>query len=276
MNGIVAIASFPKSGNTWLRAFMTAILNGTPTIDINAIRVPNFADVALLEHFLGISVAHLTIEELTVIRGHLSLFISRTHKGQFLIKTHDAWFHPDGGTPLIPRSAVQKVIYIVRDPRDIAVSLSHHLGLPISETIDSMNSAKFILAPVAQERMSQLPQIVGSWSHHVNSWLSAGHPSVLLVRYEDLSSDTERVCRNILDFLGTSVSPQALRTAIAASSFEELRRHEIQHGFRECSPFTDRFFRAGKVNAWPLALTPAEAHRILTDHGSTMTRLQYH
>lgn len=276
MSGLVALASYPKSGNTWFRAFLTAILGNGAGVDVNRLQVPSFGDRVFYDRYLGISSSLLTVSELVRLRGAVFAHAVRMSGQPLIVKMHDAWSGPDADSePPLPAHVISAVIYVVRDPRDVAVSFASHMEKPIDEIIAMMSDAGFTLQVTPGLRMRHLPQHLSSWGRHVSSWLESGHPRVLVVRYEDLTEDPAKVFGNAMRFLGIPVAPEALSAAIVASSFTELARQESQFGFRERPTGASAFFRQGKANAWRDALSPQQAARIEQDHGDVMARLGY-
>ena len=276
MSGLVALASYPKSGNTWFRAFLTALFGNGEGLDINRLQVPSFGDRVFYDRCLGLSSSLFTVAELVRLRGAVFSHTSRQNGRELIVKVHDAWRSPDANSePPLPAELISTVIYLVRDPRDVAVSFASHLEKPVDETIALMNDASFTFRAISGERARHLPQYVSSWGQHVESWLGGGHRRVLLIRYEDIVANPERVFGNTMRFLGTTVSPEALRSAVAASSFDALAGQESQSGFRERPGGTSTFFRQGKTNDWQRVLTAEQAARIVRDHGDVMARLGY-
>jgi aryl sulfotransferase len=276
MRGLVALASYPKSGNTWFRAFLTGIFGNGTGVDVNRLHVPSFGDRVFYDRYLGLSSSLLTVAELVRLRGAVFAHAVRMSEQQLIVKMHDAWSGPDADSePPLPAHVISAAIYVVRDPRDVAVSFASHMEKPIDETIAMMSEVGFTMHVTPGLRMRHLPQHLSSWGHHVSSWLGSGHPRLLVVRYEDLTENPAKVFGDAMRFLGVSVTPEALSAAIAASSFTELARQESQFGFRERPMGASAFFRQGKANAWQDVLSPEQAARIVEDHGDVMARVGY-
>ena len=138
-----------------------------------------------------------------------------------------------------------------------------------------MNDPRCTLSMSPRERLRQLPQHIGTWSQHVQSWLGSGHRRVLLIRYEDLLENTERVFGNVMRFLGRPTSADQLRSALEAASFPELSRQEGLAGFRERPRSASRFFRQGTAGGWKEVLTTEQSLTLEENHGHTMARLGY-
>lgn len=276
MTGIVWLASYPKSGNTWLRLFLAALAADGGALDINAIGLPTpqltrrrFA--ALLD----VDASDLTHEEIDAVRPDLCRLDALTGDYRLLRKTHDAWSLSEGGGPAFAADATAGAVYIVRDPRDVAVSMAHHMGLDIDRTIDLMAASDTVLANRIDRLPPLPPQRLLSWSGHVQSWLDAPGLRLLLLRYEDMQADPAATLPEAARFAGLTFTAAAAAAALAATRFDALRRQETEKGFCERSPNADRFFRRGVVGGWRDALTAAQAARIERDHRPVMARLGY-
>jgi aryl sulfotransferase len=270
-DGLVWLASFPKAGNTWLRVLLTNVLadHEQPT-DINTVRLagiassrPIFEDDTLVDSNL------LTEPEAERFRPAFHDFRSR-EKGVQFSKVHDAFSHLADGTPMLGTGA-RAALYVVRDPRDVAVSYSHHFSLSLEEAVSKLADRELVLSSSPR----QMRQTLLDWSGHVRSWLDQRCVPVHLMRYEDMLSDTAATLRRALDFLGISSSTESVARAVRHSAFAELRRQEQAHGFRERVSADRPFFREGRAGAWRERLSPELARRIERDHGEVMVRLGY-
>ena len=125
MKGIVWLASYPKSGNTWFRAFLTNLLHGgAQPVDINAFDTNSFASRPGYDRALGWESSDLTPAEIEGARLAVQEVIAREDDAVF--KVHEAFTDPRNGRPLFSRDATRAVLYFLRNPLDVAVSFSHH------------------------------------------------------------------------------------------------------------------------------------------------------
>ena len=106
-------------------------------------------------------------------------------------KIHDAWIRLPGGEPLIPADVTRAVIYIIRNPLDVAVSFAHHLHTSIDKTIDIMNNPEYAFCDRRDRLANQLRQRLLTWSGHVKSWVDESGLRVWVMRYEDMSAQPE-------------------------------------------------------------------------------------
>lgn len=276
MNGFFWLASYPKSGNTWLRLFLESLAAGGTTPDINTFSLAggHAAMRGEFDRILDIESADLTDDEITRARPRLYEIVAQAAKAPLLRKVHDAWELTPAGEPLFPVDLTLGAIYLVRDPRDVAVSLVHHMNQTIDQVIARMGNPEAVMEVPRRRMPRQLPQRLSTWSQHVEGWLGA--PVKLLpIRYEDMLSEPVPRFGEIARFLGRDDAPEKIEAAVNAVRFEHLRAAEEANGFVERQPKMDCFFRRGIAGGWRDSLTPAQIARIEFDHGTMMRKLGY-
>jgi aryl sulfotransferase len=276
MSGLVLLASYPKSGNTWMRAFLGSLGREGRTPDINTeLSAHSFTWRGEFDSLIGIESSDLTAAEVATMRPYVSRRAATTFRG--FVKVHDANLAPPGGRePPYPADSIDRVIYIVRDPRDVAVSSIHHYGKTIAAIVADMNDPNFGVGFSRSGLSNNVQQYISSWSRHVESWLDAAGLDVHLVRYEDMATEPQRTFSAAAEFLGLRHGPQEIADAIDAAGFQNLAGQEARAGFREISALADApFFRRGQAGAWRDELPPALAEQILRDHGKVMRRIGY-
>jgi hypothetical protein len=165
-------------------------------------------------------------------------------------------------------------VYVVRDPRAVAVSFAHHRAEPVEKTIVRMNAPPSP-GPDATERLPRhLQPHLGPWRDHVESWLGAPFP-VHLLRYEDMHGDPHAAFAAVAGFLGLPSDRERLAAAAAAADFSRLQAQERAAGFIEKPLEAASFFREGRIDGWRRHLLPEQAARIVAANDAVMRRLGY-
>jgi len=266
---IIWIASYPKSGNTWIRALIEAWHLGE--VDINNMRISSGDnDPYPYQIVAPLPMAELPIEEKLMLRPAALLHMAKIyHRRPLLLKTHHANINTSG-IDLIPPPVTAKAVYIVRDPRDTAISIAEHMGLSIDDAIARMAQDNWTIG-----RSDKPPHVLTDWSGHVSSWTNGDKFPIITVRYEDLLTDPVGSFSQVLKFLGWTTTRQRLLEAIDAAIFENLQEQETEHGFNESSPKTERFFCRGTSGHWRKLLSNGQAEHIECDHADIMHKLGY-
>jgi hypothetical protein len=278
MPKIFWVASYPKSGNTWMRAFLANMLLAKDRpLSLNEIgeACASEANIYWYTPLLKDSDAEIDSlgpERLMELRQRAQQRIVGVNKNDVFIKTHNF----NGmylGYPLIRPEHTMGAVYIVRDPRDVVVSAADHWGLPIDEMIKALAAPETETAPMPGR---QVFEKLSSWSGHVHSWTGGKQRwPTLVFRYEDLLADPVKYFGQLAKSLGLAKDPARVRQVVEWTSFKQLRTMENQEGFIERSDHSERFFRAGKSGQWRQHLTAGQVARIEHDHGEQMRRFGY-
>ena len=272
------LASYPKSGNTWMRVFIANLVSNTHDgIDINAINSGSIASDRLwMDSVLGFDSADLFTAEIDRIRPEIYRWtVSGTEQVVSYNKIHDACTRSESGEPVISLDATLGALYILRNPLDVCISASFHWGCSIDETIERMADKHHVIASSDQGLKQQIHQHLLSWSDHVLSWVDATDFPVLVLRYEDMLSNPLQSFSIASDFLHLSTSEEKIKSAVENSRFENLSAQEEKHGFKERSKHAERFFRAGKAGGWRQTLNSQQIDKIISDHEQVMLRFHY-
>ncbi len=225
--GDIFIVSYPRSGNTWLRFILANILYKDKEI--------NFTNI------------HKYSPEVDKLKDYCA-----EDNIPRLIKSHE---------PYDP--AFQKLVYLVRDGRDVYVSYYNYL----SKTLPSgMTFKKFL-----QE--FQMPY--GYWNDHVLSWATKNDESFLLIKYEDMCLNTISTIHRVLNFINVKESDTIIQTALKKTTFNEMKNLEIKYGRGKYKSGPDVFMRAGKIGNWKNLFNKEEISLFKERENSALLKLGY-
>lgn len=274
MGNICWIASYPKSGNTWMRAFITNYLdNGSRPVDINTLFERSQAEAKAFRfaaHAPGGDTTALGTEEICSLRPTVQAAMAAEAQGTIFVKTHN--FHGAyQGYPLHNSTVTSGAIYIVRNPLDVAVSVARYFAFSIPEAIDFM--AEDMTGTMNEAE--NVPQIISSWSKNVQSWTQDSGSSFLVLRYEDLLAKPLKAFRKVVTLLGQPRDDKRLKKAIQFSSFRQMQLQEQAGGFNERHEDASRFFRAGSSQQWRKLLDDLQVRQIVDTHHEQMARFRY-
>jgi len=278
MKGIVWLASYPKSGNTWFRTFLTNFLrDGDAPANINALDGGPIASARIpFDEAVGYDSGEMTYDEIDRLRPEVYLHQAREAKETMFCKVHDAYTFLSDGRPLIPPEATACALYFVRNPLDVAVSFAHHSGHDrFDRIIRHMAKEENSFCETDATETNQLRQKLLSWSSHVKSWADAPGMRVLVLRYEDMKQRPEETFGAAVRFAELPDDAARVKKAIEFSRFEEVRKQEEKDGFGERMPRAKSFFRKGEIGSWRESLTPEQAAKIVADHAEVMRRFGY-
>lgn len=236
----IFLVSYPKSGNTWTRFLLANLLFPEKS--------PSFGNLHKL----------IPDPEVTPKRE-----MDRMRRPR-VIKSHDCF------DPRYPR-----VIYITRDPRDVVLS-QYHYHRKLRKIDDAAPLAQFVARFLAGQTC-----IHGSWGENVASWLvkQRNEASFLMLRYEDMVSDTATELAKIVRFLGLRYDSRRIEQAVERSSAKEMRRLERADG-EQCkliagSRFDLSFVRSARAGGWRSELPGNLAAGIEKAWGPAMLHLGY-
>jgi len=237
----VFLTSYPRSGNTWTRFLVGNLIYEKEPV--------NF----------------LNVERLVPDMYKTADWVLRRRPRPRTLKSHECF------DPRYP-----KVIYIVRDPRDVAVS-NYHWEMKLRSVAENYPIEKF----VPQWMNRRFWPRIGSWADHVNSWLSTrqGSDRFLLVRYEDLSTNTQQELHRVAEFLGIDPTASRLSRAIDLSSADHMRALEKTQGHRWVATTRTRqdkpFVRKAASGGWRSVLPEKAVVYMEKEWGDIMQRLGY-
>lgn len=274
---IIWIASYPKSGNTWVRLFLDYLFSPTNKFNVNKNYIGQFP---LREHFVGLTKNVDNQNEYARNCKKAQLKLNSDSKIK-IFKTHNAlWNWNNGQYSFTDEKSSLGVIHIVRDPRNIVTSILNYFHKDnYDQALEFMKENK-VLGGGKDE--SGLPTIIGSWSNHYKSWKKFKKNN-LLIRYEDLLEKPENEFFKITNFLKLvgkfQFKDDKIFEAIQNCKFNNLSKQEDLYGF-DGNSYTNKklnhkFFNLGPKNKWENLLNPKIKNEIELLFKEEMKELNY-
>jgi hypothetical protein len=273
MGRLIWLASFPKSGNTWMRAFLHNLLRDPKDdYDINRLGEFSFSDSTphFYQTYLTTPPKEWTNAEVMQTRWKAQRDIGRMSTDDVFVKTHNAHVEFDG-LPMINMDLTAGAFYVVRNPLDVCISLADHYGASIDDSIRIMSDPNSG-TPTGENLVFEVHK---TWSTHVLSWTNQPGPWLHIIRYEDMLKKPVVAFSRAARFLGLNPPRDRLERAIDRASFKSLRAQEDAKGFRERSYKAEKFFRVGKAGQWRTALSKPQVDRVVEAHKEQMERFGY-
>ena len=281
----VWLASYPKSGNTLVRALLASYFFSKDGIfNFEVIKnIKQFPHIGIFQN-LGIDITNENEIVKSYIKAQAS--INQKERIQFL-KTHSYLFNINNN-PFTDLNNTLGAVYIVRDPRNVVTSYAHHNSISIKETADRMINSIHYGGNLESEHVSDRTKVyLGSWKSNYNSWKSFKSPGkYLLIKYEDLVNKKEEKLLEILKFIhklkniNFSVDKKKLKNVIESTEFENMKNLEKKEGFIESKidPKTGQkipFFNLGAKNIWKNILEDEVREKIENSFKEEMKELGY-
>ena len=267
---IIWLASYPKSGNTWMRSLLAHyFMPPGKAPDINNLRQFTTADVRqdFFDAAAGRPYVGKTLEEWMAVRGKALRLIAGSKTSHHFVKTHCQpirIFDQD----VIPDDVTAGAIYLIRNPFDLAPSFARHQSSDIDTAIDRLANPDTLMGTP-----TGIYDILGRWDDHIRLWTQAPGLKRHVVRYEDMLNHPARAMRALIGgFLGQKVDAAKLARAIKDTQFSKMKKQEQELGFTERPEGMTSFFAKGQAGVWRDDLTPAQVGRIRTEFLPTLEK----
>ena len=283
---IIWLASYPKSGNTFLRTLLTSYFftkDGNFSFEVLK-NIKQFPDNGVFEK-LGIDISN----EKEVIKNYIKVqeeTNKRDGKAIRFLKTHSTLQDMDG-YKFTDLNNCLGAIYIVRDPRNIATSYSNHEQTSLDEAIERIKRFRIIGGiKDSKDRKSETITHVGSWSSHYASWKEFKKVDrYLLIKYEDLLEETEKTFSKVLNFIykitktKLDLDKNKLKNVLKTTTFGNLKNLEKNSNFPEANTGLNgkkiTFFKYGAKNNWKDFLTSKNIKTLEDSFKKEMEELGY-
>ena len=277
------IASYPKSGNTWMRALLSAyFFSEDGVFNQNLLKnISQFPQKKFLEEFnynpkipADTSKIWIKAQEKINLNNKINFF-----------KTHNILGSINGNEFTNSRNTIG-CIYIIRDPRNVITSLKNHYELNYKEALDFMkNDRKYIYDYNLKDDFSDF-QLISSWANNYKSWKNQNFIKVKIIKYEDLLKKTYVIFKEVIEFINLisgfkkNFEKQKALNSINSTSFSKLSEMEKKKGFEEAILSKNNnvkipFFYLGKNNDWKKIINKDFQKEINTEFNASLNELSY-
>ena len=281
---IIWIASYPKSGNTWVRSFLNSLFfseDGNASLHIKIGQYP------LKSHFKKYINDFSNINEIGKYWEVSQNLINTDRKFKFL-KTHHVLCNINGNNFATIKNTLG-VIYVVRDPRNVVTSvLNQYLKKNYTEAMNFMFDKNHCIDVESHSHKNLsnkeiMYTLISTWNNHYNSWKSFPK-NYFLIKYENLIENPEKeffkLSKYLSKILNVKLDEEKIKIAIKSNSFENLKKLEETSGFFEAvknekTGKTNKFFNLGPKNKWQNLLDDETRNEIEIKFRKEMIELGY-
>jgi len=282
---IIWLASYPKSGNTWVRSFLTTVLysvDGENSFE-HLYKIKQFPLSTQLNNYIDdykdmgqLARSWLIAQQAINLDGKIKLF-----------KTHHVNCKIDN-QPFTDLDNTLGVVHIVRDPRNVVTSIKNHYSLPNIKAAKNflLDDNMWIQRPEKERGQNDgrvVPTLISSWKTNYQSWKNKSK-NYLLIRYEDLVNNPfesfKKICEYISKLMDIEIKDEKIEKAILTNSFEKLKKLEEMGKFDEYKVRLKtekefKFFNLGPNNSWEKILDKETIDDIQNSFSIEMKELNY-
>ena len=261
---IIWLASYPKSGNTWVRSLLSAYYyskNGNFNFEL----LKNIDLYPQQKYF------DIKIDKPGEINSYWDISQEKiiSKKKIKILKTHNSLLELNGKNFTKPQYTLG-IIYIVRDPRNVITSLKNHYDLDYEQSLDFMLNEKKYIYDIREKNDYADFHFLSSWSNHYKSWINNNLFKKMVIKYEDLENDIFKTLKNLIIYTNSlfqvneKIDEIKINNCIKTTNFEILKNKEKKEGFSE-NVYSKKknkkidFFNLGPKNKWE-KVVPKEFH----------------
>ena len=281
---IIWVASYPKSGNTWLRALLSSYFYSHDG-NYNENLLKEIDQFPVRKYFEKFDYDKTIVADTTKFWIKAQEIINSDNKLKFF-KTHNVFGKVNNFDFTNTKNSIGAV-YIVRDPRNVITSIKNHYELDDETAFKWMTDKNNYIYDI--ERVKQVGygdfQFISSWDLNYKSWKIQKKIPIKFIRYEDLTNQTYAVFLELIEFIykvtnnSEIIDKTKLKNALNSTTFEKLKRREKEHGFSEAVSFTSnekaKFFNLGPKNNWKEILNEDLEKQISELYKSDLEELSY-
>ena len=279
------IASYPKSGNTWIRTLISSYYYTKDGI-FNESKIHNIDQFPQKKYFKDFKYDKTIVNDTARLWLKAQKKINLDKKLRFF-KTHNA-FGNLNGNPFTDNTNSIGAIYVVRDPRNVITSLKNHYELNDNQAYSWMineNNYLYDTHNFKEDGYSDF-QFISSWSTNYKSWKVQKKIPIKIIKYEDLLKETYLIFKDLINFINTllknseQINGDKLKKVIDSTLFDKLRKEEQDKGFTESVLSRDGkrkipFFNLGPKNDWNKILNIKMVKKIEEVFAESMKDLSY-
>ena len=278
---IIWLASYPKSGNTWVRSIVSSLLYSDDGVFNFKLlqKIDQFPEKKYFKDLINdfgnfdqIKSNWILAQDKINLDGKQKLF--KTHQGKYTL----------GRDKFINSSNTSGVIYIVRDPRTVVSSISNHYTLSIKESLKFMLSPSLIGNSLSfEEKKDGLLTLLGKWNEHYRSW-TRDKENLLLIKYEDLLLnpylEIEKIVSFLKEYFQFETNEKKIENILNSTSFKNLKNIENKDLFHEGVLNKEinskvNFFNLGPKNNWKTLLDKEIINSLQKNFAAEMKELNY-
>ena len=278
---IIWIASYPKSGNTWVRSIISSLIySNDGNFDFDLLKkIQQFPNKKYFENFTN---DFHNINEIKKYWIESQNFLNLDKEVKFF-KTH----HINckiGEHAFTNKNNTLGTIYVVRDPRNLINSFTNHYSIDKNTAKNFITSRQSVTGALGEmKKDNNIFTILGSWNDHLKSWTKMNQ-NLLLIKYEDLIenplNEINKITKYLANLIDFSYNEEKINNIINSTSFEVMKKKEIEKGFHESvmdntNENKVNFFNLGKENNWEKYLNSEDQEFIKDKLGLEMRELGY-
>ena len=278
------IASYPKNGNTWLRALLSAYYFTQDGIFSNDTLLKNINQFPEKKYFQNFNYKPNIPGDTSKYWLKAQELINRDKKIRFF-KTHNFLGKLENNLFTNNKNTIGAV-YIVRDPRNVITSIKNHFEIDYEDALSFMlNENKFTYDQFKKDDFSDF-QFISSWEKNYQTWKNNKSFPLMIIKYEDLQNETFTIFKKLINFINqvlknkNSFNKKKALNVLKSTSFDNLKKKEIKNGFSES--ITSRknneqipFFNLGPDNDWKKKLDKELKKKLNNTFKKNLIELNY-